>query len=103
MNGAPEFHPYGLPHLSVIFLTIALPFVLASLVRRTKSQRIEKLIIGGLSAVVIFKYLAHLIFFPGHGVFGLGQKFPVQKLGRGVVVGVVGMWAGKGGWFEGAY
>ena len=41
MNDAPEFQPYGLPHLTVILITIVLPFVLAALVRRTKSQRIE--------------------------------------------------------------
>ena len=33
----PEFQPYGLPHLTVIFLTIVLPFVLAAIVWRTKS------------------------------------------------------------------
>jgi hypothetical protein len=33
-----EFQPYGLPHLTVIFLTIVLPFVLAAIVWRTKSQ-----------------------------------------------------------------
>ncbi|PYJ29872.1 MAG: TIGR02206 family membrane protein [Verrucomicrobia bacterium] len=38
MNDAPEFQPYGLPHLTVILLTIVLPFVLAGIVRRTKSQ-----------------------------------------------------------------
>ena len=37
----PEFQPYGLPHLTVIFLTIVLPFALAAIVRRAKSQRVE--------------------------------------------------------------
>jgi len=45
MNDAPEFQPYGLPHLTVIFITIVLPFALAALVRRTKSQRIERVIV----------------------------------------------------------
>ena len=40
----PEFQPYGLPHLTVIFLTIVLPFVLAAMVWRTKSQPLEKMI-----------------------------------------------------------
>ena len=46
MNDAPEFQPYGLPHLTVIFITIVLPFALAALVRRTKSQRIERVIVA---------------------------------------------------------
>ena len=39
----PEFQPYGLPHLTVIFLTIVLPFALAAIVWRTKSQPLEKI------------------------------------------------------------
>ena len=58
MDDAPEFQPYGLPHLTVILITIVLPFALAALVRRTKSQRIERLIIAALSAVLILNYLA---------------------------------------------
>src|SRR5215475_7468519 len=67
MDDAPEFRPYGLPHLTVILITIVLPFALASLVRRTKSQRIERLIIAALSAVLILNYLAYLIFIRSQG------------------------------------
>ena len=103
MNGAPEFHPYGLPHLSVIFLTIVLPFVLASLVRRTKSQRTEKLIIGGLSAVLILNYVAYLIFVQSHGVVDWRQMLPMQMCDWGMVVVIVAMWTGNERWFEVAY
>ncbi len=65
MNDAPEFQPYGLPHLTVIFITIVLPFALAALVRRTKLQRIERVIIVALSAVLILNYLAYLVFIRG--------------------------------------
>ena len=64
----PEFQPYGLPHLTVIFLTVALPFALAALVERTKSRRIERLIIAALSAVLILNYLVYLIFIRSRGV-----------------------------------
>src|SRR5206468_3864575 len=67
MNDAPEFQPYGLPHLTVIFITIVLPFALAALVRRAKSQRIEKLIIAVLSAVLTLNYVAYLIFIRSRG------------------------------------
>ena len=68
MNDAPEFQPYDLPHLTVIFITIVLPFALAALVRRTKSQRIERVIIVALSAVLILNYLAYLVFIRSRGV-----------------------------------
>ena len=103
MNGAPEFHPYGLPHLSVIFLTLVLPFVLASLVRRTKSQRTEKLIIGALSAVLILNYVAYLIFVRSHGVVDWRQMLPMQMCDWGMVVVIVAMWTGNERWFEVAY
>src|SRR5205814_1621800 len=53
MNDAPQFQAYGLPHLTVIFLTIVLPFALAALVCRAKSHRIEKTIIRVLSAFLM--------------------------------------------------
>src|ERR1043166_6607177 len=97
----PEFHPYGLPHLSVIFLTIVLPFVLASFVRRTKSQRIEKLIIAGLSTVLILNYVAYLIFVRSRGVVDWRQMLPMQMCDWGMVVVIVAMWTGSQGGFEG--
>jgi hypothetical integral membrane protein (TIGR02206 family) len=103
MNGAPEFHPYGLPHLSVIFLTIVLPFVLGSLVRRTKSQRIEKLIIAGLSTVLILNYVAYLVFVRSRGVVDWRQMLPMQMCDWGMVVVIVAMWTGSQRWFEVAY
>ena len=103
MNGAPEFHAYGLSHLSVIFLTIVLPFVLASLVWRTKSQRIEKLIIAGLSTVLILNYVAYLIFVRSRGVVDWRQMLPMQMCDWGMVVVIVAMWTGSQRWFEVAY
>jgi len=68
MNDAPQFHPYGPPHLTVIFLTIVLPFALAAVVWRTKSHRVERAIIAALSAVLVLNYVAYLIFIRSHGV-----------------------------------
>ena len=68
MNEAPQFQPYGLPHLTVIFLTIVLPFALAAIVRRTKSSGLERAIIAVLSAVLVLNYVAYLIFIRSHGV-----------------------------------
>src|SRR5436190_3010034 len=103
MNGAPEFHPYGLPHLSVIFLTIAVPFVLASLVRGTKSQRLERMIISVLSTLLILNYVAYLVFVRSHGVVDWRQMLPMQMCDWGMVVVIVAMWTGSQRWFEVAY
>jgi len=103
MNEPPQFQPYGWPHLTVIFLTIVLPFGLASIVRRTKSQRIEKVIIGALSAVLILNYIVYLVFIRSHGVVDWRQMLPMQMCDWGMVVVIVAMWTGNRRWFEVAY
>jgi hypothetical integral membrane protein (TIGR02206 family) len=103
MNGAPEFQPYGLPHLTVIFLTVVLPFALAAPVRRSKSQRIEKAVIAALSAVLILNYLVYLIFIRSRGVVDWRQMLPMQMCDWGMVVVIVAMWTGSQRWFEVAY
>src|SRR5438094_3485741 len=99
----PEFQPYGLPHLTVIFLTIVLPFGLASIVRRTKSQRIEKVIIGALSAVLILNYIVYLVFIRSHSVVTWQQRLPMKLCDWGMVVVIVAMCTGNQRWFEVAY
>src|SRR6266700_4924040 len=103
MNDAPEFQPYGLPHLTVIFITIVLPFALAALIRRTQSQRIERVIIVALSAVLILNYLAYLVFIRSRGVVDWRQMLPMQMCDWGMVVVIVAMWTGSQRWFEVAY
>ena len=103
MNDAPQFQPYGLPHLTVIFITILLPFVLAALVRRAKSQRLERVIIAALSAVLIVNYLVYLIFIRSQGVVDWRDMLPMQMCDWGIVVVIVAMWTGHQRWFEVAY
>jgi hypothetical integral membrane protein (TIGR02206 family) len=99
----PEFQPYGLPHLTVIFLTIVLPFALAAIVRRTKSQRVENVIIGLLSAVLVLNYVVYLVFIRSHGVANWQEMLPMQMCDWGMVVVIVAMWTGNQRWFEVAY
>src|SRR6266496_1116084 len=103
MNEAPQFQPFGLPHLGVIFLTIILPFALAAIVRCTKSQRLEKIIIGVLSAVLILNYVVYLIFIRSRGIMDWRQMLPMQMCDWGMVVVIVAMWTGNQRWFEVAY
>jgi hypothetical integral membrane protein (TIGR02206 family) len=99
----PQFQPYGLPHFTVIFLTIVLPFALAAIVRRSKSQRLEKSIIGVLSAVLILNYVIYLIFIRSRGLVDWRQMLPMQMCDWGMVVVIVAMWTGNQRWFEVAY
>jgi len=103
MNDAPQFQPYGLPHLTVIFLTIVLPFALAAIVQRSKSQRLERIIIGVLSAVLILNYLIYLIIIRSRGLVDWRQMLPMQMCDWGMVVVIVAMWTGNQRWFEVAY
>src|ERR1051325_5749776 len=103
MDDAPEFQPYGLPHVMVILITIVLPFALAAVVRRTKSQRLEGLIIAVLSGVLVLNYLAYLIFIRSQGVVDWRQMLPMQMCDWGMVVVIVAMWTGSQRWFEVAY
>src|SRR6266508_5481604 len=99
----PEFQPYGLPHLSVIFLTIVLPFALAAIVWRTKSRAAERMIVGMLSAVLVLNYVVYLIFIRSRGITTWQQMLPMQLCDWGMVVVIVAMWTGNQRWFEVAY
>jgi len=99
----PEFQPYGLPHLTVIVLTVVLPFALGAIVRRAKSQRVEKLIICALSAVLILNYAVYLVFIRTQGVLDWRQSLPMQMCDWGMFVVIVAMWTGNQRWFEVAY
>src|SRR5205807_10443951 len=95
--------PYGWPHLTVIFLTSTLPFVLAALVRRRKSTRVERAIVALLSGVLVANYIAYLIFLRSHGVVSWRQMLPLQLCDWGMVVVIVALWTGNQRWFEVAY
>ncbi len=103
MNLEHPFQPYGPPHLTVIFLTIVLPFALATIVRRTKSQRIARGIVVLLSAVLALNYVGYLIFVRSHGIVSWQQMLPLQLCDWGMVVVIVAMWTGNQRWFEVAY
>ena len=103
MTDTPQFQPYGLPHLTVILTTVVLPFALTALVRRTKSQRVERVIVAALSAVLILNYLAYLIFIRSLGEMDWRHMLPMQMCDWGIVVVIVAMWTGRQRWFEVAY
>ena len=98
------FQAYGVAHLAVIFLTVALPFGLAAVVRRAKSSRVERVIIAALSVLLFLNYAAYLIFVRYRGgIVSWQQMLPLQLCDWGMVVVIVAMWSGRHRWFEVAY
>jgi hypothetical integral membrane protein (TIGR02206 family) len=103
MRPAPEFHAYGLPHLVVILLTAVLPFALAALVRRSKSQLVERAIVATISVILFVNYAAYLFLIRRNAVVEWHQLLPLQLCDWGMIVVIVAMWTGRQRWFEVAY
>ncbi|PYI77864.1 MAG: TIGR02206 family membrane protein [Verrucomicrobia bacterium] len=103
MSSAPRFHPYGPAHLCVIFLTITLPFALATLVRWTKSSLTERIVVGMLSLVLVLNYLVYLSLVRQFGAVTWEQLLPMQLCDWAMVVVIISMWTRRPRWFEVAY
>jgi len=97
------FHSYGPAHLVVIFLTIALPFFLASLVRRTKSRKLERSICFVISALLLINYVAYLIVARQFGITQWYRALPLQLCDWAMFVIIVALWTGNKRWLEIAY
>src|SRR5204862_5216836 len=103
MNSAPEFHAWSPSHLSVIFLTIGLPFLLALIVHRTKSRFLERSICFALSALLLINYVAYLIVARDFGVTTWYRMLPLQLCDWAMAVIIVALWTGNRRWLEVAY
>lgn len=103
MSPAPIFQPYGLAHLTVIGLTVALPFLLALIIRRTKSRFLERSIAFAISALLLINYVAYLIVARHFGVSAWQKALPMQLCDWVMFVIVVALWTGNRRWLEVAY
>jgi len=97
------FQAYGPAHLAVIFLTVALPFVLAFLVHRTKSRRLERSICVAISTLLLINYVAYLIVARQFGVTHWYKTLPLQLCDWAMFVIIVALWTGNRRWLEIAY
>ena len=97
------FQAYGPAHLVVIFLTVALPFVLAFLVHRTKSRRLERSICVAISTLLLINYAAYLIVARQFGVTHWYKTLPLQLCDWAMFVIIVALWSGNRRWLEIAY
>jgi len=103
MDNTPEFHAYSASHFTVIFLTIALPLVLALVVHRTKSRFLERWICFAISALLLINYVAYLIVARQFGVAAWQKMLPMQLCDWAMAVIIVALWTGSRRWLEIAY
>jgi len=103
MNLAPEFHPFSSSHLVVIILTIVLPFVLAVIVHRTKSSRLERSIRLTISALLLINYVAYVLVARNFGVDRWYKLLPLQLCDWAMIVIIGALWTGNKRWLEVAY
>lgn len=103
MDDAHAFRPFGLAHLVVIFLTIALPFVLVLAVHRTKSHFLERSIAFSISALLLINYVAYLIVARHLGDTTWTKTLPLQLCDWAMFAIIVALWTGNRCWLEIAY
>src|SRR5437660_10359883 len=103
MTSTPEFHAWSPSHLTVIFLTIGLPFLLALIVHRTKSRLLERSICFAISALLLINYVAYLIVARDFGVTTWYRMLPLQLCDWAMGVIIVALWTGNRRWLEVAY
>lgn len=103
MDDAPAFRPLGLAHVVVILLTIALPFVLAAFVRKSRWLRSGQ-IIGRLLAVTLaVNYLGYAIYLALTVGLPWERALPFQLCDWAMVASIVALLTGRERWLEVAY
>ena len=103
MDAARAFRPFGLGHIVVILLTIALPFVLAAFVRKSRWPRCER-IIGRLLAVTLaVNYLGYEIYLGLTAGLSWEKALPFQLCDWAMIAIIVALLTGRERWLEVAY
>jgi len=103
MDAAHAFRPYGLAHLIVIALTVALPFVLAAFVRRTRWPRTERLVGQLFAAMLLINYIGYEIFLAFTVGLEWKKALPFQLCDWAMITIVVALLTGRERWLEVAY
>jgi hypothetical integral membrane protein (TIGR02206 family) len=103
MGGAAAFRPYGLAHLVVIALTISLPFILASFVRKSRWARSERVIARLLAGMLLVNYLGYEIYLAMTAGLEWQKALPFQLCDWAMVSILVALLTGRDRWLEVAY
>jgi hypothetical integral membrane protein (TIGR02206 family) len=103
MEVDPAFQPFGLAHLVVIALTLALPFVLASFVRKTRWPRCERVVGRLLAALLLANYLGYEIYLALTAGLSWEKALPFQLCDWAMIAIIVALLTGRERWLEVAY
>lgn len=103
MDVPQAFRPYGLAHLIVIALTVALPFVLAAFVRRARWPRSERLVGQLLAAMLLVNYVGYEIYLAFTVGLEWKKALPFQLCDWAMITIVVALLTGRERWLEVAY
>jgi hypothetical integral membrane protein (TIGR02206 family) len=100
---APMFERFGLAHLVVIVLTIALPFVMTAFVRKSRWPRSER-IIGRVIAVLLgLNYLGYAIYLRTTQDLTWQNQLPFQLCDWAMIAIIVALLTGRERWLEVSY
>ncbi|MFL6515444.1 MAG: TIGR02206 family membrane protein [Chthoniobacterales bacterium] len=104
MDQSPStFYAFGPAHLTILLLTLVLPFVLAFTVHRTNSTLLARSICFAISALLLINYLAYVIVGRHFGVTRWYHALPLQLCDWAMFVIIVALWTGNRRWLEVAY
>jgi len=97
------FRPLGLAHLIVIALTIALPFILAAFVRKSRWPRSERIIGLLLAGLLVINYVGYEIYLAATVGLEWKKVLPFQLCDWAMAAIVVAVLTGRKRWIEVAY
>jgi hypothetical integral membrane protein (TIGR02206 family) len=103
VDAAHSFQPFGLAHLLVIAVTIALPFILAAFVRKSRWPRSERVIARLLAVFLLFNYLGYELYLIVTGGLVWQKALPFQLCDWAMITVIVAMLTGRERWLEVAY
>jgi hypothetical integral membrane protein (TIGR02206 family) len=100
---AQAFRPFGLAHLVVITLTIALPFILAAFVRKAPWPRCERVVARLLAVLLLVNYLGYEIYLASTVGLTWEKALPFQLCDWAMFAIIVALLTGRERWLEVAY
>jgi hypothetical integral membrane protein (TIGR02206 family) len=103
MDAARAFRPFGPAHLVVVLLTLALPFVLAAFVRKSRWPRCERIIARLLAVTLAVNYLGYEIYLAMTAGLSWQKALPFQLCDWAMIAIIVALLTGRERWLEVAY
>lgn len=103
MDVERAFQPFGLAHLVVILLTIALPFVLAAFARKSPWPRSERVIARLIALLLGINYVGYAIYLWMMGETSWEKSLPLQLCDWAMIAIIVAFLTGRERWLEVAY